>query len=149
MADPLITPAELVTRIGEALAVRVFDDDADGVADEPPMLAICADVSSKVRGALRGVYELVELDGEVQHELKRIALDLAHVMTAQRRPDKLRADWPEMLKAANADLMNIRKGLTALDAEVPVAANSGGVVLSLDRETRLPIRRFFDDTGDF
>lgn len=149
-ADPLILSIELVARLGSAVAVATFDDDNDGVADEGPMAAICADASSKVRGALRGVYDLALLDAETQHELKRIALDIAHAMAAMRRPDRIRADWPEMLKSANADLMNIRKGVTALDAEPnPKAANQGGSVGSGILDDPEPLPRVFDNMGDF
>jgi phage gp36-like protein len=147
---PYITDGELEDRLGADVMVAVFDVDNDGVADADPVARLIADATSKVAGYLRATLTLSDLDPGTQNEIKRLTLDVAVAMAAQRRPHHVRVDWIELMKAAERDLVNLRKGLTMLDAATPVPANHGGTVTrGVDDAGEENPRYFADGTGDF
>jgi phage gp36-like protein len=150
MPEPFVTPTELVYRLGSAEALADFDDNNDGQPDSDVLEEIIADATSMVRSYLHGVFELAAVDPLKSREVKRLTLNVAQAMAAQRRPTHARVDWSEMLKDAKADLVNLRKGLTGLDVEpTPKAANQGGSVRSGNVLDPAPKPRTFDDMGDF
>lgn len=152
MAEPIITKAQLVARLGQAQFVRVFDDNNDGVGDRLSELQIRQDASGKVRGAIGLVFDVDQLTEETSYELTRVTLDVAEAMAARRRPTILQMDWVEAMKLANADLDKLRKGMSNLGTKDPPepAANHGVRITSgnVDSPDCIP-RRFSDDWGSF
>ena len=153
MADPaLITAEQLTKRIGVAIINRIFDDLDVGTADSDVVEQFVEDASSKVRGALGPIYDVAIMDATTAIELRRIALDCAHAMAAQRHPGALKLDGFAMMDQVNADLKLIRTGLANLGTKNPPepAANVGGDADSGDPDFPDPKPKFFlDGTGDF
>jgi hypothetical protein len=152
---PFITKAQLEKRLSSIIVKRIYDDDNDGVADTDPLDQLCMDASSKVRGKLGPVYNPDLLDSATVDEIRRITLDQAHAMAAQRFPEVLRIDGFRLMEQADKDLKALRIG----DANLGVngspepAANVGGTVTSgdiNDPDYPEPKEHFaLDGTGSF
>lgn len=149
---PLVTPSDVKTRIGSKTADRYFDHNGDGLGDGPSLLSICADASSKVRGALGLVYDLDNFDPAIAPELKRLALDAAIAMTARDHQGAVPRNWVELMEQVDRDLAQVRKGMANLGTKQPPdpAANHGGEVTSGDPDDPCPKEHFaLNGTGDF
>jgi phage gp36-like protein len=146
-----ITITQLQNRLGAATVRRVLDDDADGVADAGPLQSLIDDATSKVAGYLVGVYSLAAIAADPPHEVVRLTLDVAVAMCAQRHPEVMRGlDWVELLKAAERDLLSLRKNLTSLDAEgAPNPQSNEGGELFPNPETEYVYTYARDGFGDF
>lgn len=149
---PLVTAQNLRDRLGDDVVVRFFDHNSDSAADPPALASICADASSKVRGALGLVYDLDNFDPTIATELKRLALDAAIAMTARDFPAAVARNWIELMDQVDRDLAAVRKGMANLgtkQAPEP-AANHGGDVTSGDPNDPCPKEHFaLNGTGDF
>ena|SRR6478609_7343047 len=130
--EALITAAQLTARIGAAVMARIFDDGNAGFADPDVVKQFVEDASSKVRGALGTVYGAALLDPSAAIELRRIALDCAHAMAAQRHPGALKLDGFAMMDQVNADLKLIRNGLANLGSTDPVQRKGLSGLVRLD-----------------
>lgn len=122
MATSLITRVELENRLGRTTVQRLSDDNNDGVADKSVVDQILADASSKVRGALGPWYDSATTDSAnaaVAEELRRIALDAAVAMAAERRPTIVKLDHVEKMKQVDRDLTRIQNGRSNLGADSP------------------------------
>lgn len=130
MSYPWLTKAMLEDRISASRVTRIYDDNLDGTADTNPIAQLLADACSKVAGALNGAFSLAALTASTPHEVIRISLDVAQAYAAQRFPEVYQVEWVELLKAADRDLMNLRKNVTTLDTDAaPMPpANVGGEV---------------------
>jgi phage gp36-like protein len=134
MADALVTKAQLEARLSKVTVQRIFDDNNDGVADTDPVTQLLKDASSKVRGALPG-YDpdtLTAANAAISEELRRIALDAAVAMAAQRRPTIVKGiDWKEMMEQVDNDLEKVRKGQATLGANTnPTPADHSVTVVT-------------------
>jgi hypothetical protein len=152
MADPIITKAQLVARLGQTQFNRVFDDNNDGQGDPLPELQLRKDASGKVRGALGLVFDVDQLTADTADELVRVTLDVAVAMVARRRPSILKMDWVELSKQADADLKMLRTGIANLGIKTaPEPAANHGVRITSgnpDNPNCLP-RKMSDNWGDF
>lgn len=155
MADPIVTKAQLIARLGQVQYDRVFDDNNDGLGDKLPEAQLRADASDRVRGKLGPTYNpdlLTEETAATVGELRRIVLDNAVAMAAQRRPTILKVDADVLFKRADKDLDDLRKQLANLgtNAAPEPAANVGCTVTSGDPDDPCPKEHFaLDGTGDF
>jgi phage gp36-like protein len=152
VAYPYITKTDLENRLSAEVLVQICDDNNDGTADTGPVARLCADSSSKVAGYLRGTYDLAAVAANPPNEVIRLTLDVAVAYAAQRHGEYVRRDWGPLMKAAEHDLENLRKGLTRLDviATPEPAGNTGGTVRSGNPLLPEPPPKLFaDGTGDF
>lgn len=127
MVDPLITRAQLENRLGKTTVQRIFDDNNDGAIDKDTVEQILADASSKVRGALGPWYDsatTTPANSLVAEELRRIALDAAVAMAAQRKPTIIKMDWVDLMKQVDTDLKRIQNGRSNLGTDGPPAQRS-------------------------
>jgi hypothetical protein len=149
---PLVVKADLERRLGAAFITRVFDNNNDGLRDGPTVDDVCADASSKVRGALGLVYDLDDFDPTIATELKRIALDAALAITARDFPGAYPRDWVSLMQQVDLDLKQIRIGISNLGTKDPPepAANHGVRVTSgnPDDPNCFP-KRMSDNWGNF
>jgi phage gp36-like protein len=140
VADPLITRAQLENRLGKVTVQRLADDNNDGVADKSVVDQLLEDATSKVRGALGPWYDSATTTAEnatTATELRRIALDAAVAMAAERRPTIIKLDWVEKMKQVDRDLARIANGRANLGADPPPAQrNQRARVISSSRGGR-------------
>lgn len=133
MAAPLITRKQLENRLGREVVQRIYDDNNDGVADADPINQVLSDASSKVRGGLP-LYnpdDLTPANALLTDELRRLALDAAVAMTAQRHPGYTKYNWVELMEQIDADLDRIRKGQASLGSNAsPTPADHSISVVS-------------------
>lgn len=153
----IITKAQLENRLGREVVARIYDDNNDGVGDANPITQILEDASSKVRGAIGAVYDttLLTADNSAEAgELRRITLDVAVAMTAQRHSGYTKYNWRDLMEQADRDLKLLRTGMSNLggsSALAPeIAANHGVRISSGDPAfpDTYPVR-FSDNWGKF
>lgn len=164
MAEPLITSTELQNRVTPGTWQAVFNDFNTGEDNEEADLQIRQDASSKVRATLGPSFPLQELisTNEVfASELRRLTLDVAHAMCAQRRPRLFpELDAFELMKQAERQLEQVRSGYATLasdpDQPTPGAGGSGSgsggairVVTTGRTDANGRPLRFQDDWGDY
>jgi phage gp36-like protein len=114
---PLITRAQLESRVSATVLDRVLDDSGSGEADVDAVQRILLDASSKIRGALGPLTDLNTLDPEKQTEVVRIALDIATAYLALRHPEILKRDGFTMLDRSEKELAGIHVGKADLGTE--------------------------------
>jgi len=152
MADPIITKAQLVARLGQTQFTRVFDDNNDGQADKLSEEQLRRDASGKVRGGIGLVFDVTKLNADLSDELTRVTLDVAEAMATKRRPTILKGDWVELMKDARASIKDLREGIANLGitTEPEPAANHGVRITSGNpaAPTCFP-RKMSDDWGSF
>lgn len=127
MADPLITRAMLENRLGKVTVQRLTDDNNDGAVDKSVVDQLLDDATSKVRGALGPWYDsatTTAANAATATELRRIALDAAVAMAAERRPTIVKLDWIEKMKQVDRDLARIANGRANLGGPAPPAQTS-------------------------
>jgi len=121
----LITPEQLENRIGVEIVKRIFDDYNVGEASSQAVRQLCEDASSKVRASVGQDYDLDALTPQAAAstaiELRRIALDCAHAMAAQRHPGAIKLDGFAMMEQVNLDLKAIRLGQASLGTKTAPA----------------------------
>ena len=151
MTYPYIVQADLEQRISAERLKQIYDDNNDGTVDTDPIARLCKDASAKVAGYLRGVYDLAVIAADPPEEVIRLTLDVAVAYAAQRHPEYVKRDWEKLMRAAESDLMRLRKGETRLDvvSTPEPAANEGGSVVSTTVDADGQPGRIFDDMGDF
>jgi phage gp36-like protein len=149
---PLVTAQNLRDRLGNDVIVRFFDHNNDSEADPAALTSICADASSKVRGALGLVYDLDNFDPTIATELKRLALDAAIAMTARDFPAAVARNWVELMQQVDQELSAVRKGMANLGTKsAPEPAANHGVRIASgnpDAPNCFP-RKMSDDWGSF
>lgn len=132
MAQPaMITADEVKRRLGPDRVRRLYDDNNDGSADTDPLRQLAEDASSKIRGGLPGYdpNDLTSANAALTTELRRLALDAAAAMAAQRCGSGM--DWVPMMQQVDADLDRIRKGIASLGSNAnPTPADHSVVVVS-------------------
>jgi phage gp36-like protein len=141
----IIAKADVEARLSAATVRRLLDDDNDGVADTAAVNRLIDDAESKFCGSIGPVHTVAAVIAAQPREAKRICLDLVTAFAAQRHPTYVRADWTELMKAAERDLERLRKGASNLgvDGAPEPAANMGGEVLSGDPNDETPARHVF------
>ena len=130
-----ITTANIQSRLGEKLMLRLYDSDGDGsLADETTDLTqLKTDATSYVAGFLRPIYTLAAVDAAVTagtcNEVVRLTLDVAESYACRRWPEVARhRNWQEIIDRADTELKAIRRGDRRLDVDgtPEPAANVGG-----------------------
>lgn len=162
--DPLITSEQLELRLTPPVYVRVFNDFNTGQVNRPAELQLREDASSKVRGALANTYPVDDLIAENEvyaTELRRITLDVAHALCAQRNPTVILLDGFALMEQAEKELEKIREGITTLGSDTPTDGGSGSGSTTTSTPTRVVTltsgrvlcngrpQRNSDDWGDF
>lgn len=132
MAQPaMITAEEVRRRLGTDRVRRLYDDNNDGAADVGPLQQLAEDASSKIRGGLPGYNpdDLSPANAALTTELRRLALDAAMAMAAQRSGSAM--DWVPMMQQVDADLALVRKGQASLGSNAnPTPEDHAVVVVS-------------------
>jgi hypothetical protein len=127
----MVTKAQLERRLGSSVVRRLYDDNNDGAGDPDPILQLCEDGSSKIRGALP-LYnpdDLSPANALLTTELRRLSLDAAAAMAAQRIGSGM--DWVSLMAQVDADLDRIRKGQASLGSNSnPAPAEHSVAVVS-------------------
>ena len=120
-----IDKADVESRMSAARIRRALDDDNDGTADTPVLNQLIQDAESKFRGWIGPVYVQSVVKDSQPTEAKRLCLDIFMALVAQRHPEVYRADWEAMMKGAERDLQQLRKGMTnmGVDGAPKPAAN--------------------------
>lgn len=147
------TKQQLENRLSAVVVRRIYDDNNDGTTDSDPVQDCLDDASAKVDSYLAPI-GLLPLPGPPYHrEVIRLELDVAQAYAAQRFPEIVRVDWEKLMKQAESDLDNLRKGKTMLGSRPPdPAANHGATVQADDRRVDPTVSgtgRAFDKMGDF
>lgn len=125
---PLVTKLDLERRLGASFVRRVFDQNNDGLADNPSVDELCLSASSKVRGGLGLVYDIDSFDPAIATELKRVATDCALAMLARDYPAAYPRDWVPLMQQVDQDISNVRKGVANLGTkQAPESAANHGV----------------------
>ena len=127
----MITADDVRRRLGPDRVRRLYDDNNDGVADAAPLQQLAEDASSKVRGGLPGYDpdDLSPANALLTTELRRLALDAASAMAAQRCGSGM--EWVPMMQQVDADLDRIRKGQASLGSNAnPTPADHSVAVVS-------------------
>lgn len=116
MVAPLITKAQLEARIGADILRRCCDDNNDLVADPIVVDQLLADASGYVRGGMpqHNPDDLTPANAIVTDELRRLALDAAVLMLAERRPMIVKRSVENMREALNTCLERLLKGQRSL-----------------------------------
>jgi phage gp36-like protein len=143
-----ITEADLKARLGEPIVRAIYDEDNDGAADQDAIARLLADASSKVEAVLAELYPTVL--ATVPNEVKRLKLDVAVAMAAQRHPEHVRREWVPLMEYADRELTKLRTGKVGLGFDKPVtpAGNQRAWLGPSTRDPEAPPRKF-DDMGDF
>lgn len=152
MAEPIITKAQLIARLGQTQFERVFDDNNDGAPDKLSEEQLRKDASGMVRGGIGLVFDVSALNADISDQLTRVVLDVAEAMATKRRPTILKGDWTALMKDARESIKELRTGIANLGitgAPEP-AANHGVRVASGNpaAPARFP-SKFSDDWGSF
>ncbi len=137
----LITPEQLENRVGVEILKRVFDDYNLGEPSAAAVIQICEDASSKVRASVGQDYDLDALTpaaaANTAIELRRITLDCAHAMIAQRHPGAFKLDGWTMMEQVDRDLKAIRLGQASLGTKTaPAPADQTVSVVGSGRNER-------------
>ena len=107
--------------IGTALALRLLDDDADGVVDASVVADLLDDVDAEINGYIGRNYDLTALAAAVPPTVRRIATDLAIQAAYLRRPELLlergETPWERRHGAALGKLKELRDGRWRLDID--------------------------------
>jgi phage gp36-like protein len=127
--------------ITAAMALRLLDDDHDGIADASVVADLLADVDAEIDGFLGRVYNLALLKAAVPPTVRRIATDLAVQAAYLRRPELLmergETPWERRYGLSMGRLKDLRDGKIRIDIdgapEVP-ANVEGGVYYGPDDE---------------
>lgn len=143
---------DLEARLSASTVRELYDDNNDGVADGPSIDGLIADSCSKVDSYLRGVYPL-PLSAPYPYEVKRLAIDVGVAYAAQRHPEVVRREWEKLMKQAEHELNEMRRGQTRIDvpdgSSVGAPKNVGGVVTSIGPRLAIPNADGSGGTGDF
>lgn len=142
MPYPYITGDEVRLRLGLRQTDRLFDDDEDGGSDAEVLNQLAQDASARVAAALRATrrYKLSAIAENTPAEVKRLALDVAHVYAARRHPEVMRMNWVELNEAVERELKRLVDGDMMIDAdelpygEPPTPAPGGRAHMSSDAE---------------
>lgn len=127
----LFTAEHLRRRLSPMVVQRVFDDYESGTEDAEAISQLIEDASNKVRAMLGPVYDQALLDPATAPELRRLGLDVAYAMAAQRHPEVLRIDGFELMKQAERELKHVRSGISNLGVAADLTdSRSAPVVVS-------------------
>lgn len=147
----IISQTELENRMSVAVVRAILDDNNDGAADANPVAQLIDDAESKVMSYYQPTYGAT-LPASIPKELKRMTLDVAYAMAAQRHPEIVRGvDWEKRMLAAERDLNRMRKRETTLgiDTAPEPSALDGASIVSQTADEDEPKKYFVDDMGDF
>ncbi len=151
---------DLEARVSPQTVREVFDDDNTGTPSSTALARLIGDACSKVDSYLQPVYGLPlvptwddatdpgHLLPIYPTEVVRLALDVAVAMLAQRHPEYVKRDWERLMKAAEDDLMKLRKSTTTLDSAPPEPGANQGAHLTGGVDGAPPVQ-IFDDMGDW
>lgn len=123
MADPLVTKAQLESRVGSTQLQRCVDDNGDGVGDKIVLDQLLDDASGYVRGGMpqHDPDDLTPANALVTGELRRLALDAAVMMLAERRPTIIKRSAEKMRENIESDLERLLKGQRSLGSNTSPA----------------------------
>lgn len=147
--------SDLEDRLSAAVVRQILDDDDDGVADASAIVRLQADSDAYVEGFIRPVYSasLASIRAAPPSEVKRLSLDVAVAYAAMRHAEYVRRDGAELLLVVRKQLIDLRKGVTALNvdgAPEPSALNQAAAYSTNELDVDgAPDIFFADGTGDF
>jgi phage gp36-like protein len=133
MAAPLITKEQLEARVGATQLHRCCDDNNDGQGDKVVIDQLLADASGYVRGGMpqHDPDDLTPTNALVTDELRRLALDAAVLMLAERRPTIIKRNVERMREALETSLDRLMKGQRTLGSNTaPAPADHSVSVVS-------------------
>lgn len=133
MATPLVTRAQLEARVGATQLQRCVDDNNDGAADKVVVDQLLADASGYVRGGMpqHDPDDLTPANALVTDELRRLALDAAVLMLAERRPTIIKRNVERLREALDASLERLLKGQRSLGSKTnPTPADHSVSIVS-------------------
>ncbi len=149
--------ATLITALSPTTAVQIFDDDADGVADDAPIDLLIDRVDGEVWSYLVGHYTLGD-DLKTDRLLRSCALDFAVALSFERHPEYVRSfgeeKRAERFKRATDRMIRIKEGIQRpKEAEAaPTVGPSktvGGIVNDAGGRMYLPNADGTPNAGDF
>ncbi len=131
MAEPLITRAQLEARIGAAQLQRCCDDNNDGATDKIVIDQLLEDASSYVRAGMpqHNPNDLTPANALITTELRRLALDAAVLMLAERRPTIIKRNVEALREALEACLDRLLKGQRSLGSNTNPAPADNSVTV--------------------
>lgn len=135
MAAPLITKEQLAARIGAVQLQRCCDDNNDGATEKIVVDQLLADASGYVRGGMpqHDPADLTAANALITDELRRLALDAAVLMLAERRPTIIKRNIENLREALNSSLDRLLKGQRSLGSKTnPAPADNSVSVVSGD-----------------
>ncbi len=133
MVAPLITRAQLEARVGAVQLQRCCDDNNDGQGDKIVIDQLLADASGYVRGGMpqHNPDDLTPANALVTDELRRLGLDAAVLMLAERRPTIIKRNTEKLREALEASLDRLIKGQRSLGSKTsPAPADQSVAVVS-------------------
>ena len=115
------TQTDLDRAIGEALVLRLLDDDNDGTVDAGTLADLVADADGEINGYICRLYTYATIAASPPAPLRRLAVDVAIQLAYLRRPeflnDKGETPWEGRYRRAVAKLAEIRDGKFRLDVD--------------------------------
>lgn len=115
------TLSDIERAVTTAMALRLLDDDHDGVADASAVEALLADVDGEIDGYAGRNYDLTTLKANPPAPLRRVAADVAVQFAYQRRPEffseRGETPWEARYKRALRKLEDLRDGRWRLDVD--------------------------------
>lgn len=133
MAAPLITKAQVEARVGATQLQRCCDDNNDGQGDKIVIDQLLDDASGYVRGGMpqHDPDDLTPANALVTGELRRLALDAAVMMLAERRPTIIKRNAEKMRENLEGELERLLKGQRSLGSKTsPTPADHSVSVVS-------------------
>lgn len=136
MSVTFLTRQDLEYALTRRTVGAIFDEDADGQAEDAPINACLAYATAMCRSFLRTVNTEATLtfdaDGDVPDELRFAAVDFACSYALRRKPDLVRAmgeeSWTTFRDSAIDHMKRYVKTEQRLPREVSVPANVGATV---------------------
>lgn len=133
MVAPLITKEQLEARVGAVQLGRCCDDNNDSQGDKVVIDQLLDDASSYVRAGMpqHDPSDLTPANALVTGELRRLALDAAVLMLAERRPTIIKRNIEQAREALESCLDRLLKGQRSLGSKTnPTPADNSVSVVS-------------------
>lgn len=157
IAGTYLVEADLTRRLTAEVLRHVFDDDADGSADEATVNDFIADAESEVEQRVAKIYGetgLTALRAQATacpRTIKRLCLDVFEVRMGNRHPEYVRGQWADRRRQVTKDLDDLAARVTELDVigTPEPAVQEGGYVRSGDPDDTEMNEKWFNDDNSF
>lgn len=133
MVAPLITKDQLAAKVGATQLDRCCDDNNDGQGEKVVIDQLLADASGYVRGGMpqHDPDDLTPANALVTDELRRLALEAAVMMLAERRPTIIKRNADKLRENLDNSLERLLKGQRSLGSKTsPTPADTSVSVVS-------------------